>query len=255
MKRALLTLLAVVLLVVGVLAALVLPQIAGAKPSVDGTELPGGARLVKDGFVNAYLLSAGEKDLALVDCGGDKEGRALKAELARRGLGVEAVKAIFVTHGHGDHLGGCRFFPQAQVFVFPGDKGMVEGVEAGKGFVPKLIGPAKELATKVTRTLEDGETVSVGTLQVRAFSIPGHTAGSGAYLAGGVLYLGDSLAAKSDGTVRIAPFFFSDDAAQNTASVRALAVRLQKEGATVTTLAFAHSGPDTDPTPLWDFAK
>jgi len=255
MKRVLLILLGVVLLLVGGLAALVVPQFSGGKPSVDGAELPGGARLVKDGFVNAYLLPAGEKDFALVDCGADKDGKAIDAELARRGLGAEAVKAIFVTHGHGDHIGGCRLFPQAQVFVFPGDQGLVEGVEAAKGFVPTMAGPAKELATKVTRTLQDGETVTVGTLQVRAFSLPGHTAGSGAYLAGGVLYLGDSLAAKADGSVRIAPWFFSDDADQNVASVKALAARLQKEPGAVTALAFAHSGPDADPQPLWDFAK
>ena len=101
------------------------------------------------------------------------------------------------------------------------------------------------LEVHVTRPLKDGETVRVGDVDVRVFALPGHTGGSAAYLARGLLFLGDSADANKNGELVPARWIFSDDLEQNRASLKALAAKL--EPGQVKYLVFAHSGVlDTD---------
>jgi glyoxylase-like metal-dependent hydrolase (beta-lactamase superfamily II) len=95
---------------------------------------------------------------------------------------------------------------------------------------------------KVTRTLQDGETVMLDQLPVRVFGVPGHTAGSAAYLVNGGLFLGDAADATSDGTIKPAPWIFSDSQALDRASLVNLDRRLIQDGSDVKAIAFAHSG-------------
>lgn len=242
MKRVLQVLGVVVLLLVGVVGFIGYSAFGGRKSLVDGAELPGGARVVKDAFVASVVLPAGEKEVALIDTSNDASGTALLAELSRRGLGPDAVKAIFLTHGHGDHLGGCHLFPNAQVMAFPADVGLAAGTESAKGTLTSGRKNPPEKTCKVTHPLTDGENVTIGTLTVRAFATPGHTGGSASYLANGVLFLGDNAGASSDGTLIPAVSMFSDDPAQNRASLVALGQKLKAEGAEVKLLAPAHTG-------------
>lgn len=251
-KRALRVLAAGLLLLTLVAAAALATTFGGLVAAEDGTELPGGARLLRDGFVNLYVLPAGPNAVALVDCGMDLEGAAIKAELKRRGLGVDAVKAIFITHGHGDHTAACRLFPSARVYTFQADQGLVEGLEGAKGPVPRFRGALADRATRVSHVLEDGESVQVDDLVVQAFHVAGHTGGSAAYLAQGVLYLGDSAAVEADGTLRSAAWMFSDDQAHSIASVRRLAERLAPRRGEIHALATGHSGPWSDGNPFFN---
>jgi hypothetical protein len=57
-----------------------------------------------------------------------------------------------------------------------------------------------------------------------------------------VLFLGDAAGALRSGELSAAPWVFSDDVAQDERSLRALHTRLTEERATVSALAFAHSG-------------
>jgi glyoxylase-like metal-dependent hydrolase (beta-lactamase superfamily II) len=169
-------------------------------------------------------------------------------------LGVEAVKAILVTHGHGDHIGGCKQFPGAQVYVGEGDLGLVDGTKAANGPLPKLMGPMTKLALTGAHGLTDGQSLELGTLKVRAFILPGHTAGSTAYLVGGSLFMGDSLGINSDGSVRKAPWIFSDDSAVNVASLLKLGKTLAPEAADIKAIVPAHSGSAEGFKALADYA-
>jgi glyoxylase-like metal-dependent hydrolase (beta-lactamase superfamily II) len=252
LKRGLKIAAVVLLLVVGTPVALIGSAFVGTSPIQDGFELEG-VRVVKDGFVSFGVVDLGGGKVALIDAGNDREGKAIKAELARRNLGPEAVQAVLLTHGHGDHLAGCGLFPSAPVYALAADVALAEGREGGKGPLPKLMG-ARQTGIKIARALTDGETVTLGSRSIRVFSIPGHTAGSAAYLVDGVLFLGDSAGSSKDGKVRPAPWAFSDDSAQNRASLRSLGERLKPEAAGVKALVPAHSGVLRGLDPLLAFA-
>lgn len=215
----------------------------GIKPLVDGTELPGGARTVVDGHVAAFLLPAGDGAVVLVDTGNDANGQALLAALKARSLGPEAVKAIFLTHGHPDHVAGCHVFPAAPVYGFAGDDALAAGLESAKGPLTQWLGKIPpEKRCKVTHHLEDDQVIEVGTLKIRALAVPGHTAGSAAFLANEVLFLGDNATADARGEIRSAPWPFTDDQPRNRQSLVALTRRLSAPPVPVKALAFAHSG-------------
>jgi len=236
MKRAL-KVLGVVVLVLLLAALGVYWSAFGSNSAiVDGAPIAPGVESVKDGFVSAYILDAGPGKVALVDTGKDAAGAAILAALTRRGLGKESVTAILITHGHGDHVAGCKLFPAAEIYAMQAEIG--------------LIGDA----AKVTHPLKDGDTFDVGELHVEAFATPGHTPGSAVYLARSVLFFGDSAGASKDGKVMKAVRLFSGNSAENVASLNALAKRLMLRPGDVKVLAFAHTGPLTGLAPLTDFA-
>lgn len=100
MKRILIVLAVLILVPVLAFVGMMVSAFRGLEPMRDGVELPGGARLVKDGYVAVYVLPAGDKQVALIDCGNDEQGRAILSDLNHRGLAADAVKAVFLTHGH-----------------------------------------------------------------------------------------------------------------------------------------------------------
>jgi hydroxyacylglutathione hydrolase len=207
------------------------------RPIVDRQQVGPGLETVKDGFVSAFLVDAGGGKMALIDAGNDGEGKAILAALGRHGLPASSVAAIFLTHGHPDHIAACNAFPGAAVYALEADV--------------DLIGDK----AKVTHALKDGEAVDVGTLHVETFAVPGHTRGSAVFLARGVLFFGDSAGASKDGVMMRAVRLFSKDPEENVASLGALAARLQPRAAEIETLAFAHTGPLAGFEPLRAFAS
>jgi hydroxyacylglutathione hydrolase len=251
MKRVLKIVGLLLLLPVLALVALFVVMFVGNQEIPDGRELEGFARVVKDGHVSVGVLDAGDGTVALIDSGTDPEGKRLLAELERRHLGPDAVKAIFLTHGHPDHTAGCHLFPKVEVLALEADVPIAEGMEKARGPINRLL-PIMDRQVRVTRALKDGETVPVGNLSVRVFSIPGHTRGSAAYLVNGVLFLGDSADATKDGQLVGAKWPVTDDTAQNRASLRELAGRLKPEE--VKQLVFSHTGVLAGFAPLQAFA-
>lgn len=235
---------AVLALFVLTIVAIGYSPFGGRAAIVDGAEPAPGVRIVKDGIVTVGFVDAGDGKVLLIDAGNDPEGKAILAELARRHEAAEDVSAIFLTHGHPDHTNGAHLFPHASVYALASDIPLAEGRAGSHGPVTHFFAP-KPNGTKVTRAVADGETVTVGTTAVRVFSLPGHTAGSAAYLTHGVLFLGDSAGLKSNGTLAGSPWALSDDSAQNHQSLRALADRLRPEQVQIVAIAPAHTATGT----------
>jgi glyoxylase-like metal-dependent hydrolase (beta-lactamase superfamily II) len=213
-----------------------------------------GMTLVKDGFVSAALVPLSEHEVALVDSGNDVQAKALHAELSRRGLGPDDVKAILLTHGHSDHTGGIAKFPKAQVMALAEEVEVVEGRSSGGAPIMRFRSP-KPTGIRLSRTLHDGEVVQLGSFQVRVFAVPGHTPGSAVYAIGENLFLGDSANQDKQGRLKAAAWIFSANAAQNRKSLLELACRLASDSI-IKTLVFNHSAPlDRGTAPLMEFAS
>ena len=119
----------------------------------------------------------------------------------------------------------------------------------GRSKEPELTG------ISITDILRDGQQVDIGGTTIHVFAIPGHTLGSAAYLVHGVLFLGDSAAATSAGTLGGAPPVFSADRDQAHRSLRRLAQRLSGTPEyQVHELAFGHQGPLQGIEPLLEWA-
>ena len=236
-KRVLKVLAAVVLVLVATVAFVWYRAFGNNSAIVDGRTVAPGVEAVKDSFVSSYLLDAGPGKVALVDAGKDASAGPILLALARRGLPKSAVLAIFLTHGHGDHVAGCNAFPEAKVYALEAE-------------LP-LIGDA----ATVTHPLHDGEIVEVGELRVEAFATPGHTPGSAVFLSRGVLFFGDSAGASKEGIVMKAVSLFSKNSEENVASLDALAARLAPRAKEIEALAFGHTGPLRGFSPLSEFAS
>lgn len=254
MKRILKIIGLVVVLLLLVVVALLAPVFVGRRSVPESFEI-NGIRIVKDGFVSLAVVPLGERQVALIDAGSDGSGTAILDELSRRGLGPDAVSAILLTHGHPDHLAGAALFPSAQIIALAREVDLIEGRVSARGPLPRLF-PARPTGLKVNRSLQNEETFTVGTTEIRVYAVPGHTAGSAAYLVNGTLFLGDSADASRGGALRGALWIFSDSQAENRASLLALNRRLVQQGADVKAIVFSHSGALTEGlSPLTTFAQ
>lgn len=193
-------------------------------------------QVVLDGYVSVGLISTSAGAI-LIDCGVSADAGALRAA-----LGGQPVAAIFLTHGHGDHVAGCDQFPGVPIHALRAEVDHIEGRARPRGPLPRLM-PLQERPFRVSVPLEDGQVVPVGERAVTAFHLPGHTAGSAAYLVAGVLFLGDSARSSPEGAIRNAPWVFSDDLDQNAASLSRLAERLVPLSEEVQHIVFSHTGP------------
>jgi glyoxylase-like metal-dependent hydrolase (beta-lactamase superfamily II) len=254
MKRALKIALFIIVVVVVIVAIPLASALLGRRSAQDGVEV-NGVRIIKDGMVTVGVVPITGSNVVLIDAGNDSGGAAILNELSRRKLGRDAVAAIFITHGHPDHTAGIAAFPKAEVMSLEREVGLIEGTEGAHGPLTRLF-PVRPTGVRVTRPLKDGETVAFGQTEIRSFAIPGHTAGSAAYLVNGVLFLGDAADVGRGGEVQGAPWVFSDSQTEDRASLVALERRLGSEGVAVKAIAFAHSGVLTDGlAPLSAFAQ
>ena len=234
-KLVVLVVVVLIIAVVGILAF----TFMGRMGPVDGHEV-NGARMVVDGFASVAVVPLPNGQVVLIDAGNDEAGGAILTELQRRNLGADDVAAIFLTHGHPDHIGAVGQFPNAEILALADEVPLIEGTAGARGPLPRLF-PVNPTGITVTRALRDGEVVTLSGVSFRVYAVPGHTAGSAAYLVNGLLFVGDSADTASDRTLIGALWVFSDSQAENSAALVRLEQRLVADGANVTAIVPAHS--------------
>lgn len=252
MKRALIAFGAIVLVLVVALGTVVAASFSGRRPIADGRDIRS-VHIVEDGSTSLAIVRIGNGRAALVDAGQDPAGKALLAALEQEHIARDAVVAILLTHGHSDHVGAVPLFPHAHVMALAPEVPVIEGREGTDGPLTRFV-PARSTGIHVARALRDGERFTLGDKHVRVFAMPGHTAGSAAYLVDDVLFIGDSAEVKADGTMVGAPWIFSDSQAQNRDSLRRLARELGQSDVPVRAIVPSHSGPVDGLAPLLGFA-
>lgn len=214
--------------------------------------------VIRDGFVNVFLVKAGETFIA-IDAGISAEN--IGREMERLGIEADTVKAVLITHSDIDHVYGLAAFPAAEVY-FPEaelemlgkyrismtERDWTEACVRHAGFSPlageKLFGDAEfwleedcEIADaphgKVIsflknridspfRRVGDGSRLDFEGARVDVALIAGHTQGLTSYIVNDkYLFVGDALSLL-DG--KIGPFnsFLNRDEAQHRKSISRL---------------------------------
>lgn len=124
------------------------------------------------------MVGEGEKPPVVVVDPGD----AVPVIQTLRRLDLEPT-ALFITHHHGDHIGG---------------------IEALCAHYPLIVyGPAGETIPHLTHPLRQDDRVHIhGLPSFTVMDVPGHTAGHIAYTGGGLLFCGDTLFTGGCGRLR-----------------------------------------------------
>lgn len=217
----------------------------GSAPDAPPTHA-GAATVFDGGYVRSFMLDVAPGEVMLIDAGNDKEARPIKAELARRQLTPAAVKTVLLTHAHPDHLNGCVAFPEAKLFALESEVGLIEGKTSARSPMARSLGWLLALTRprlEVSFPLQDQQELHLGDLTVKVHAVPGHTDGSAVFQIGDMLFLGDCVSARKDGSLGSPPWFFSNDVAEGDRSRAALVTRLRPEAPRIHWLLPSHSGP------------
>ncbi|HEU5186272.1 MAG TPA: MBL fold metallo-hydrolase [Gemmatimonadaceae bacterium] len=108
------------------------------------------------------------------------------------------LEAIWLTHGHMDHVGAIAAIVRATpvpIYLHPHERPIYDSA-AQHGIV---FGLRVEQPPPPDRSLADGDTLHVGTLRFSVIHVPGHAPGHVAIHGNGVAFVGDCLFAGSVG--------------------------------------------------------
>lgn len=143
---------------------------------------------------NCYIVfDETTKDALIIDPAGD--AHKISKFITQKEL---SVKAIFITHGHGDHIGAVeelRDLYKVEVYVHQADEYMLQS--ARHNLSNLMSGP--DVAFDPDWHVGHGERMTFGSLNIEIIHTPGHTKGGICILHGNQLFTGDTLFAGSIG--------------------------------------------------------
>lgn len=128
-----------------------------------------------------YLITT-PKGHILINTGATGSVPLIRAHVKTLGLKFADIKILLTTHAHIDHVGGM-----AEIKKTTGAKMMINekdaAVLADGGKSDYVLGSAFEFEpVKADRLLHDGDTVTLGDMQVIMLHHPGHTKGASSFL-------------------------------------------------------------------------
>ncbi len=147
---------------------------------------------------NCFVVwKEGDDQCIVVDPGA--EGDRVVLELARLGL---KARYVFITHGHVDHIGAVNFVAEttgAEVLAHPGDNLAMKTAP----LQAPLFGMKPFRPPRITRYVEEGDTLSLSDVTFTVVHTPGHSPGSVSLVGPGVVFVGDLIFMDSIGRTDI----------------------------------------------------
>ena len=131
---------------------------------------------------NVYMIDTGAGCI-LIDAGTGLSPGRMDANIAAAGFSLADIKAIMLSHYHGDHACGAARIRAATGCAVYAPAKEAKAIEEGDETATSL-GPSKgglyPLDFDYPKCpgvigLEDGETVTVGNVTVKVFMVPGHS--------------------------------------------------------------------------------
>ena len=138
----------------------------------------------KNGYSNSFVVTKDGKDGILIDCA---EPSVLN-ECDKLGIKIDT---ILLTHGHFDHVCGCRVFAESEyagIYCSKEEKPLIFSRE-----YLGIFGGVSVSRFEIDRELSDGDEFELCGMKVKMLSTPGHSAGSVCYIIGDMLFTGDTL--------------------------------------------------------------
>lgn len=189
------------------------------------------------GGLNTSMIYFARTDAGIIaiDLGWWRHGGPVTRALESLGAKPADVTQIFVTHSHRDHVAAWPAFRHARFHVSDTERSRLTGDSTHRGWVPRAAERLKPSGLPDSATL-DIQTFSADTIFVigrdtlRAYLVPGHTAGSAVYLFREILFLGDAVSWTHARGFGPAHDIYSDDTEVADANLKNLWPRLPIEG-------------------------
>lgn len=168
--------------------------------------------------IAAYLLDDGN-EAAIVEVGPTSTAETLLQEVQARGVPLQRIRHLIVTHIHLDHAGALGWLlqrlPNATAYVHPvGAPHMVDPsrliASASRLYgemMERLWGEVVPVPQERLQIVRDGDRLTVAGRTLLAIDTPGHARHHHAYLdeATGILFAGDIAGVRMPGTTYVRP--------------------------------------------------
>ena len=154
-------------------------------------------RMMSGMMVNTYLVNDEETGKGFIVDPGDFDPASVK-KIAEEGIDIEY---IILTHGHCDHIGGVERYkdeyPNVKVVAAKAEVPML--TDAGLNMSKIMFG--RPITVTPDMTVEEGDTLSCGNMNMKFVMTPGHSPGGMCVIMEGedVVFSGDTLFQQSIG--------------------------------------------------------
>ena len=202
------------------------------------------------GGMNTSMIYVARTDSGVIaiDLGWWGHGAPLARALERIDATPADVRRVFITHSHRDHIAAWPMVQGARFVMAEAERPRMIGTAPHRGLLVRWSERLRHShlpdSTQLDIRAFSRDTLFVlGRDTLRAYIVPGHTAGSAVYIWRGVLFMGDAVTYLPFRGFRPAKRQFSDEPQMAVASLTALWPRIPLAGVHVICTAHGECAP------------